>query len=98
MTTGLQLALLAGALVGLGVALLAWRLVPAQPDLAESLARLGPHPLRRPTPASSAGPADTRERLGLWATRTLPTRTGPGFPSGTWRSCGSARPGSAARR
>ncbi len=75
MTTGLQLALLAGALVGLGVALLAWRLVPAQPDLAESLARLGPHPLRRPTPASSAGPADTRERLGLWATRTLPTRT-----------------------
>ena len=38
MTTGLQLALAGGALVGLGVALLLWRLAPAHPDLADALA------------------------------------------------------------
>ena len=42
MTTGLQLALAGGALVGLGVALLLWRLAPAHPDLADALQRLSP--------------------------------------------------------
>ena len=51
MTTGLQLALAGGALVGLGVALLLWRLAPAHPDLADALHRLSPQqhpPQRRP--------------------------------------------------
>ena len=39
MTTGLQLALAGGAMVGLGVALLLWRLAPAHPDLADALQR-----------------------------------------------------------
>ena len=70
--TGLQLALAAGGLVGLGLALLLWRIVPAEPDLADVLARLGP---RRPVRAGGDGvraPADARERLGVWAMRTLP--------------------------
>ena len=73
MTTGLQLALLAGALMGAGVALLAWQLVPAQPDLADALARLDP---KSPVAVSMVDEAsgDARERLGRWALRTMPPR------------------------
>ena len=70
MTTGLQLALLAGALVGLGVVLLAARLMPAEPDLAEALRRLTPTRTRRTdTPVSAAV---GKERIGVWAIRALP--------------------------
>ena len=64
MITGLQLALAGGALVGLGVALLVWRLAPAEPDLADALRRLSPdhtHPHRGtgraggPTAGSGSG-------------------------------------------
>ena len=71
MTTGLQLALAGGALVGLGVALLLWRLAPAHPDLADALHRLSPEQARRsvdPTPVV----ADSRQRLGVWALKRLP--------------------------
>ena len=37
MPTGMQLALMAGALLGVGVALLLWRLSPAEPDLKDAL-------------------------------------------------------------
>ena len=74
--TGLQLALAAGALVGLGAALLLWRLVPAEPDLADVLTRLAPGRPTRPGThggdGNSGAPADGRERLGVWAMRTLP--------------------------
>lgn len=70
MTTGLQFALLAGALMGLGVALLVVRLVPAQPDLADALGRLAP---ARPSAGSSTSTPTTRkERMGVWAMRALP--------------------------
>ena len=69
--TGLQLALAAGALTGLGVALLLWRLTPAHPDLADVLTRLAPHRLD-PRHDPAAGLGGGRERLGLWAIRTLP--------------------------
>ena len=69
-TTGLQLALLAGGLIGLGVVLLVVRLVPAAPDLADALDRLSPHHVRASAPAAQA--ASGKERLGLWAVRTLP--------------------------
>jgi Flp pilus assembly protein TadB len=69
--TGLQLALAAGALIGLGVALLIWRLVPAQPDLADALDRLSPRAARRRA-QPQARVTDTRERLGQWAMKTLP--------------------------
>ena len=70
MTTGLQLALLAGALVGLGLVLLTARLMPAEPDLAEALRRLTP--ARTPRIMTSGSPAAGKERIGVWAIRALP--------------------------
>jgi Flp pilus assembly protein TadB len=70
MTTGLQLMLLAGGLVGLGVALLVIRLVPAQPDLADALARLTPS--RPSTPRTTAAAVTGKEKLGVLAMRMLP--------------------------
>ncbi|NLD78042.1 MAG: hypothetical protein GX643_15410 [Acidimicrobiales bacterium] len=77
MSTGLQIALLAGALLGLGVVLLVARLVPAEPDLAEALGRLTPTRTRATATATAAGsapvPATTgKERIGLWAIKALP--------------------------
>jgi Flp pilus assembly protein TadB len=69
MTTGLQLMVLSGGMIGLGVALLVIRLVPAQPDLADALARLTPS---RPTPSANTHAAGGKEKLGLWAMRALP--------------------------
>jgi Flp pilus assembly protein TadB len=70
MTTGLQLMVLAGGLVGLGLALLVIRFVPAQPDLSDALARLTPS---RPSASTRATRAvGGKEKLGLWAMRMLP--------------------------
>jgi Flp pilus assembly protein TadB len=69
MTTGLQLMVLAGGLLGLGVALLVIRLVPAQPDLADALERLTPS---RPAPSATTQAVGGKEKLGLWAMRALP--------------------------
>jgi len=68
MTTGLQLALLAGGLVGLGITLLVVRLLPAEPDLADALERLASNRVRAAAPNAASG----KERLGLWAIRVLP--------------------------
>lgn len=71
MTTGLQLALSAGALIALGVVLLVVRLMPAEPDLAEALGRLTPTRGR----ANALNPASVssgKERLGVWAMKALP--------------------------
>jgi Flp pilus assembly protein TadB len=71
MTTGLQLALAGGALLGLGVALLLWRLAPAHPDVADALQRLSPEQTRRSVDPSSVE-GDSRQRLGVWALKRLP--------------------------
>ena len=71
MTTGLQLALAAGALVSLGVVLLVVRLMPAEPDLAEALGRLTPTRGRTNTFGSTSA-ASGKERVGVWAMKTLP--------------------------
>ena len=80
MPTGLQLAILAGALVGLGVALIVWRLTPADPDLGDALNRLSPNNARPrgDLGQAEAGARDARERLGLWGMKTL--------PAGAWGS------------
>ena len=70
MTTGLQLALLAGAMVGLGLVLLTARLMPAEPDLADALRRLTP--TRAPRAETSGSAAAGKERIGVWAIRALP--------------------------
>ncbi len=71
MTTGLQLALVAGALVALGVVLLVMRLMPAEPDLADALSRLTPTRGRARSPEPSSA-ATGKERIGLWAMKALP--------------------------
>lgn len=71
--TGLHAALLFGALIGLGVGLLVYKLFPAQPDLSDVLSRLSPPARARVGAVVSASP-DTEERLGIWAQRTLPAR------------------------
>lgn len=71
MTSGLQLAILAGGLVGIGVALLLQQLIPAQPDLADALSRLDP---TSPRAVVLETGGDRRERLGRWAMRVFPPR------------------------
>lgn len=74
MSGSLQLALLAGALVGLGLSLLVWRARPAQVDLASAMERLSPERslAGSTTSAETAIEGDTRDKLGSWAMRTLP--------------------------
>lgn len=73
MTTGLQLALLGGALVGVGIALLLWRLTPAAPDAADVVQRYSPEGVKtRAAARTSLVVTDTPERLGIWALNRLP--------------------------
>jgi len=69
-TTGLQLALAAGALIAVGLVLLAVRLTPAEPDLAEALGRLTPSK-SRPGMTTACDPHG-KEQLGVWAMKALP--------------------------
>ena len=71
MISGLQLAVLAGGLVGLGLTLLLTRLIPAEPDLADALDRIAATRSRSITTAHTA--RTTKERLGLWGLRVLPS-------------------------
>lgn len=75
MTTGLQLALASGAMIGLGLVLLVIRLMPAEPDLAEALGRLTPAH-RRANAIGALGSASkkrlSKERVGVWAIKALP--------------------------
>lgn len=73
MITGLQFALLGGAIIGLGIALLVVRLVPNAPDVLDVVRRYSPEAAReraviRADPATNG----TVERMGLWAMRRLP--------------------------
>lgn len=71
--TALQLGVLAGLLLGAAAAAGVWALVPAQPDLADALGRLGPQARRWRDPATPPGPVgDAGQRLGRWAMRALP--------------------------
>lgn len=64
----LVLSLLAGALVGLGVALLLVRSLPAQPDAVATLERLNPEQRNEHLVVVSKD-ADVRDVLGSWALR-----------------------------
>lgn len=66
---------LAGCLAGAGVALIAYWLAPADPELRGALDRLDPD--RKVTRAEAVGPAPGEDRfasIGKWAQRTLPAR------------------------
>jgi hypothetical protein len=71
LTTGVQLALLAGVLFSTGVVLVVTWLVPAHPDVLDVARRYSPEAakLRASTPA----PQDSTDRAGIWAIRRLPS-------------------------
>jgi Flp pilus assembly protein TadB len=75
--TGLQLALASGTLIGLGFALLLWRLAPSDPDLVDALDRLSPDHVvsRRGTGTVDDDAAETAslvDRIGVWALKNVP--------------------------
>jgi len=71
MNAGLVLSMVAGASVGLGIALLVLRLLPAHADLPDVLERLSPA-RRTTTTLADARAADRTDRLGQWAMANLP--------------------------
>lgn len=71
---GLQWWILAGLMISAGLLLIGWRLVPVQPDLGDTLARLAPTTTRRTSADAAGEPTDLTDRLGLWALRNLPGR------------------------
>jgi hypothetical protein len=71
MSTGRQLSLAAGALIGLGVVLLVARVMSAEPDLDDALARLAPARGRAGALAATAATTG-KERAGVWAIKALP--------------------------
>ena len=93
MPTSLQILILSGLLVGAGVALLATRLVPAQPDLAHALDRLAPASLARGPLEADPTPTDLPGRIGLRAMRLLPAGVwGPAStPKYPWLMVSSCR-------
>jgi len=71
--TILQLAILAGALVGLGVSLAIVRLVPARPDLAAYLKTYSPTVTANAEATTRVdGTGDLRDRLGWWVMNQVP--------------------------
>lgn len=90
--SALQLLLAAGGLVGAGLALLLYQLIPAQPDLGQAMDRLSPAGARQaqaaaqatahPQLTGSSGDRDVRDVLGAWGARHL--------PAGLWGKVASA--------
>ncbi|WP_109472410.1 type II secretion system F family protein [Ornithinimicrobium cavernae] len=75
--TGLQLVIAAGSLVGLGLTVLLWRWVPAEPDLGETLNRLSPAGARSAQAHRTrqfSRSDDVRDVLGTYGERVLPAR------------------------
>ena len=70
MITGLQLAILSGGLIGLGLTLLAAKALPVEPDLADALERVSSTRTRTKAPAAAAQTG--KERIGSWGLRVLP--------------------------
>lgn len=80
MTTGLQLAILGGILLGGGLAMMVWRLLPAHPDLGDALVRLAPDTVR-PVTVSNDHDSSSTDRLGRWGMRVLPASVWGPVPS-----------------
>ena len=69
---GLQLAILAGLAAGAGLALLVWRWLPAYPNLAQTLAMLGPT-----TEEPEAEEVQGWDAVGRWGLAVLPAGLAP---------------------
>ncbi len=73
MINGLEIALLGGNLVGLGIALAIWRLVPTSPDAVDVVRRYSPEAVKERSAAAADPTASDRiERVGVWAMKALP--------------------------
>ncbi len=70
--TGLQLAVLGGVVLGAGVALVVWRLLPARPDLGDVLGRLSPDTDGHSGRGPDVGDGSAADRIGRWGVRALP--------------------------
>jgi Flp pilus assembly protein TadB len=70
MNAELMMVMTAGGLIGFGVAMGVIWFTPAVPDLADTLKRLSDSPAYQR--GATVGAAAGRERLGVWAMRTLP--------------------------
>ncbi|RMB57867.1 type II secretion system F family protein [Tessaracoccus antarcticus] len=71
MMTGLQLAILSGAMLAGGISLLVLRLAPAPTHLGDAIARLRPLTVQITTTGPTHRP-DTETRVGSWAQKHLP--------------------------
>ncbi|WP_068403162.1 type II secretion system F family protein [Kribbia dieselivorans] len=68
----LQIALAAGALIGLGVSLLVWRAFAAQPDLGAALDNISAERVVETREVASSDERDLQDRIGVWAMKNLP--------------------------
>jgi hypothetical protein len=75
--TTLQLAIAIGAVFGLGITMILWQLVPAQPDLRSALTRLAPERAAVPPAVGGGG---LQDRAGLWVHRNLPVAAAARVP------------------
>src|SRR5690606_231316 len=71
LTTGTQLAVLAGGLIAGGLVLVVMWLVPARPDALDVARRYSPEAIT--ARASAPVPVNSTDRAGIWAIRRLPT-------------------------
>ena len=86
MTTGLQLALLGGALVGLGLSLIVWRLLPADPDPVDVVHRYSPEGVRARAAANGTNGVHPGGEGGVVVTPPGPggdVHGDPGLPGST---------------
>ena len=65
--TALQLEMLAGAAIALGVLMVARALAPSTPDLGAAFKAMAPAPT-----LAGPGPGDLQSRVGLWITTHAP--------------------------
>lgn len=76
MTSGLQIALMGGTLFGVGIALLLWRILPANPDPADVVRRFSPQAARSRATIQTADHTSTGtnsfDKVGEWVIGRIP--------------------------
>lgn len=71
-TTGLQIAILGGIIIGTGLAGLLWRFAPVHPHAGDVLARLAPEAARPSVATEQSDGGTLSDRLGRWGLKALP--------------------------
>lgn len=79
--TVLQMAIGSGCLVGLGITLILWRLVPAHPHLGAAIERLDPARAQPSGEAPGTGRRGLPDRIGLWMQRHAPATSWGKIPT-----------------